>query len=160
MKHILATLLMVLMAFPLLGQDNGDMDLASVRIAFLTKRLSLTPDEAQVFWPVYNQYQSEVQAVRQKLKNDYQESKGDFDSMSDKEVEKMVDGFVQMKEKEYNIFTRYHAEFKRVLPIRKVAKLYRAEQDFTRIVLQRLNNQKQNQRPGMNGGGRPGMRGR
>lgn len=158
-KYILSTLLIALMAIPLMGQDRGgDMDLASVRIAFLTKRLSLTPDEAQVFWPVYNQYQDEIQKVRQEMKSDYQASKKDFDSMSDNEVEKLVDGFVNMKETEYNIFTKYHSEFKKVLPIRKVAKLYRAEQDFTRIILQRLNRQKQRQN--MNGGGRPGMRNR
>lgn len=154
MKNILFTLLITLIAFPLLGQNgNRDLDLSSVKIAFLTKRLALTPEEAQVFWPVYNQYQDELQEVRRNLKKDYKNSKQNFELMSDAEVEKMVEDFVLVKEKEYNVFTKYHSEFKKVLPIRKVAKLYRSEQDFTRIILQRLNKQRQGQNRG--GGNRP-----
>lgn len=154
MKNILFTFLIALMAFPLMGQNNNqDLDLSSVKIAFLTRRLALTPEEAQVFWPVYNQYQDELQEVRKNLKKDYKNSKQDFDLMSDAEVEKMVEDFVLVKEKEYNVFTKYHSEFKKVLPIRKVAKLYRSEQDFTRIILQRLNKQRQAQ--GRGGANRP-----
>jgi hypothetical protein len=32
----------------------------SMKIAFLTKRLDLTPEEAKKFWPVYNQYSEEL----------------------------------------------------------------------------------------------------
>ncbi len=35
----------------------------SLKIAFITQKLQLTPDEAQKFWPVYNQYDKEVHSI-------------------------------------------------------------------------------------------------
>ena len=32
----------------------------AMKIGFLTEQLNLTPDEAKVFWPVYDQYQGEL----------------------------------------------------------------------------------------------------
>ncbi len=93
------------------------------------------------------------------MKQDYRTAKTSFDVMTDAEVEQMVDNFIAFKEKEYNLFVKYNSEFKKVLPIRKVAKLYRAEQEFVRKVLEKINQrrqQNQGQRPGMNrprGGG-------
>ena len=160
MKHIIATLLIVFAALPVIGQNGGNnTDLASLRVAFLTKRLALTPEEAQVFWPVYNAYQDELQALKKEMKQKYKSGGQSMDLLSDSEVEAMVEDFVSMKEKEQDIFRKYHSKFKEVLPIRKVAKLYRTEQDFTRILLQRLNQRKQ-QMQNRNGGGRPGMRNR
>ena len=37
--------------------DNPKMqNIEALKIAFISRQLELTPDEAQVFWPVYNQY--------------------------------------------------------------------------------------------------------
>ena len=34
------------------------------RIAFITERLNLSPDEATKFWPVYNQFSGELEEVK------------------------------------------------------------------------------------------------
>ncbi len=43
--------------------------LEALRIAFFTKQLELSPEEAQKFWPVYNNYQSDLQAVVRKQRS-------------------------------------------------------------------------------------------
>ena len=39
-------------------------DIEALKVAFISKELDLTPDEAQKFWPVYNQYSKELKATR------------------------------------------------------------------------------------------------
>ena len=35
----------------------------SRKIAFISDQLNFTPDKAQVFWPIYNQYTSELNSI-------------------------------------------------------------------------------------------------
>jgi len=37
---------------------------------------------------------------------------------------------------------KYHAKFKEVLPVKKVAKLYRAEEKWKRVLLNKIKNKK------------------
>src|ERR1041385_3852112 len=34
------------------------------KVGFLTQRLNLTPTEAKAFWPVYNEYEAELEKLR------------------------------------------------------------------------------------------------
>lgn len=152
---ILACCILLLSGPHLMAQTGEQADVESIRIAFLTKRLALTPDEAKVFWPVYNQYQSEIWELKKAQREEVKDARQNFDLLSDSEVEQLVDDMVSLKQQETQIFLRYHEEFKKVLPIRKVAKLYRSEQEFTRMLLERLNQRRQEgmqQRGGRMGG--------
>ena len=40
----------------------------SMKVTFLNNKMNLTPEEAQKFWPVYNQYKNEVKALRKDKK--------------------------------------------------------------------------------------------
>ena len=56
--------------------------------------------------------------------------KGNVSEISDNELEKLLDDMIDFKQKELDVKKRYHEEFKDILPIRKVAKLYHAEEQF------------------------------
>lgn len=108
------------------------------RVAFITQELNLTPEEAQKFWPVYNQYTEKLQESRKKRRQEMKDSKENIDEMSDKEVEKLVDEEIIERQKELDLQKEYHSKFKAILPIKKVAKLYRAEDKFKRVLLNKL----------------------
>jgi hypothetical protein len=110
----------------------------SMKIGFLTNKLDLTSDEAKKFWPVYNQFQDEMDALRMKRRGDRKEAREDFDKLSDKEVEKVVDDEIVFRQNELDLIKKYHAQFKQVLPIKKVAVLYRSEEEFKRELLRQL----------------------
>ena len=40
--------------------EKQQENVKALEIAFITKELDLNPDEAQKFWPVYNQYSKEI----------------------------------------------------------------------------------------------------
>ena len=105
------------------------------KIAYITEKLSLTPEEAQVFWPVYNEKEDKLHQLREANRPD---KKQDFDSMSDNEIEDEVNKRLKMRQAELDIEKQYHEKFKAVLPIKKVAKLYEAEHNFKRDLLKKL----------------------
>lgn len=126
----------------------------AMKVGFITDRLQLTPSEAQAFWPVYNQYQDDLEKLRKSRKENLVNA-GSVDDMSDAEVEKMVDQEMAFRQSELDLQKKYHPQFKKVLPIKKVAKMYKAEDDFRRELL----NQLQSQRDGDKKGGRKGGQG-
>ncbi len=42
--------------------EKKQQDIQALKALSLAKELDLTPDEAQKFWPVYNQYEKEMDA--------------------------------------------------------------------------------------------------
>lgn len=154
-NFLLTGMLLALFCTSLQAQPGGGgQDLEAIRVGYITKKLSLTPDEAKVFWPVYDAYRAEMKEVRGDMRENAQMAREDFDVMTDQEVEAAVSKMLDNRRKELDITLRYHEQFKKVLNIRKVAKLYKAERDFTQILLQRL--QERQEGGGGPAGGRPG----
>ena len=110
----------------------------AMKVAFLTDRLDLTVEEAQRFWPVYNQYQSARSELRGKCRKNREGLKGDLDNMSDSQVEKMMEDRLAYEQQEVDLRRQYHQEFMQVLPPRKVALLYKAEHDFKLQLLHKM----------------------
>lgn len=105
-------------------------DIEANHIGFITKELQLTPEEAQTFWPVYNRYHGELETLRKKHTTELLGAKVNFDSFTDVQVSKLIDDEMDYRQKELDLQRKYSAEFKKVLPVKKVARFYRAEQQF------------------------------
>lgn len=115
-------------------QDN----IEAMKIAYLTNKLQLTPEEAQKFWPVYNQYTDKLQELRKKRKMDNREAKKNFDELTDKELEAAIENEFAYRQKELDIQKEFDSKFKSVLTIRKVSQLYHAEEQFKRVLIDKL----------------------
>jgi len=124
------------------GRPGGEKreKVEAMKIGFITQKLDLTPEEARVFWPVYNQMSGELEAIRKNRRSDMRDAKDDFSTMSDKDVEKLVDNEIVSRQNELDILKKYHSQFKKILPIKKVALLYRAEEEFKRHLLNEIRN--------------------
>lgn len=116
----------------------------SLRIAFLTRRLSLSSEEAKVFWPVYDDYREELKQVYKKRKRIERLIQIEFDDMTEAEMEKLSDNYMQLQKDEYEIRAKYHEAFKEILIPRKIILLYKAESDLNREMLKRLRENRQN----------------
>jgi hypothetical protein len=127
-------------------QRPGREHVEAMKVGFLTQRLNLTPEEAKVFWPVYNKYQDELEVLRKSRRENLVNAKTNFDEMSDKDVEKAVDSELGFRQNELDLLKKYHGQFKQALPMKKVAKLYRAEEDFKRELLDRIKENRQDMR--------------
>lgn len=130
--------------FPVQGQTQNRMErLNAQKVAFFTNRLKLTPEEAQNFWPVYNEYQQKKNELTLAKRKILQEINGNSDSMQDDQLERLSDEFVGYDLKLAELQSTYHEKFKQVLPIRKVLRMYQVEQQFTAFLLRQIQNQRQ-----------------
>jgi hypothetical protein len=123
------------------GHGHGDKpdreELEAQFIAYVTNELSLTPDESKAFWPVYNQFQEEMKTLRKERRESMKSAKEDGE-ITDDEAEKLIQKQFEFKQKELDLEKKYHTEFKKVLPVKKVAKLYRTEEQFKRKLLDKM----------------------
>lgn len=131
------------------GRGERLKDIESMKIAFITKRLSLTPEEAKVFWPVYDNYTTEMKSVRESRINRLKEAKDEFDTMSDKDVDKLLEEDIAFRQQEVDVLKKYHPKFKQVLPIKKVARLYKSEEEFKRELLDKIRELREQGKGGM-----------
>lgn len=139
MKKISYFILLIAMPFFVLGQDGTRREKVEAhRIAFITNKVGLTSEEAKRFWPVYNEYQAELETIRKERRMKLKDARMDQENLSDKELESLVDYEITFRQKELDISKKYHARFKEVLPVRKVAKLYMAEEAFKRELLRQI----------------------
>lgn len=105
----------------------------AMKVAFITDRLGLTPQEAQNFWPIYNQYEEEQKKIRQKYR-----FSSNFATMTDAEAEKMVEGNLEMEQQLLNLKRDYIQRMRKVIPVRKIALLGRTERDFREELVKKL----------------------
>ena len=73
-------------------------------------------------------------------------AKLNFDEMSDSEVEKTIDNELMYRQGELDVLKKYNPQFKKVLPVKKVAKLYKAEEDFKRKLIDMIQDRKEERR--------------
>lgn len=104
--------------------------LQSEKIAFLTNEMSLTPKEAQDFWPIYNQAQKEqAEAVEASFKAFAALDNAIRTGKSEKEITELLNNYTLALEKR-DSSAKYLKEYLKVLSSEKVAKLYIGEERF------------------------------
>jgi hypothetical protein len=94
-------------------------DVEALKVAFISRELELTPDEAQKFWPIYNEYSKELRTV----------------VADDQDV-------LDRDEKVLNLRKRYRDQFTKVIGEPRMNKLYNAEGKFRQILIKSMRNQK------------------
>ncbi|HEY8396824.1 MAG TPA: hypothetical protein VIK80_02720 [Flavihumibacter sp.] len=127
MKHFF-TLLTILMIgwIPASAQQRGDERggrerLEALKIAYLTKELNLTAEEAQKFWPVYNQYIAEMRKLRQDTRGDE----------------------ITREEKLLSIRKKYQSSFGKTLSPERANHFFKAEKEFYGKVQKELQQRRQ-----------------
>ena len=121
--------------------DKGDWKerMQSEKIAFLTMEIGLTPDEAQKFWPIYNMVSEEMDKAMHEVFSSYMElEKAINENKSDKEVSKCLERYLDAMESQNEIRNESVEKYKKILPERKVAKIFVAEEKFRRQHIRRL----------------------
>ena len=111
----------------------------SMKIAFITEKLDLTPDEAQQFWPIYNEYENKRSKLLKEKRIEKKKNKENPEP-SDEEIKKHIDNHFIIRQKELNLDKEYHTKFQTVLPIKKVGALYMAREQFKRDLLKKMKN--------------------
>lgn len=135
-KHIIV-LLLCFIAFIAPAQSTKEK-IEAYKVAFISKNVGFTSNEAQAFWPLYNDYQQKKEDLRQQQLKEAKKANDDLSSLSDAEIEKLIDSIIMLEQKDVDLKKDFHKKIKAILPPKKVAKLYKAEEDFKRELIKML----------------------
>lgn len=124
----------------------GHERIQSLMISFITRELDLTPEEAQVFWPVYNQYTDEMETVQEQKRKMHEQYAGRVRDLNEKEAGDVLEKLIALDQQEMNIRSKYYQEFKKVLPTRKVLLLIEAERKFRLRLLEEIKKRQDDRR--------------
>lgn len=113
-------------------QDKEDR-IKSIRIAFITSKLDMTPEEAQAFWPIYNNYEKERKELKKKFN-----PPNDWADLTDQELEDLMEKQFELDEAKLALRKKYFGQFKEVLPIKKIARLHGLEKEFKKHLVERI----------------------
>lgn len=122
---------------------SGSERVQSLKVAFITKGLSLTPAEAEKFWPVYNEYQDKREAVRKKMQENYKKIREQADELTNEELLRLSDEILQYRKQDVDLQLELHEKLKKILPPKKLAQLYVVEEDFKKELLRILTEEKE-----------------
>jgi hypothetical protein len=144
-RHFLALALFAALpwAFPVESQDKpaNNMEILREKLKadkklIVATNMELTESEAKNFWPVYDDYQKELQKINQrllKLLNDYA---ADYktNSVSDEKAKKLTDEYVSLQQAEANLTTSFVPKLNKALPPKKVARYLQIENKIRAVI--------------------------
>lgn len=157
MKHLPILVFVVLLGFeaayaqrqaPGAAQTNR---VEQLKIAFLTRQIDLTAEEAQQFWPLYNDYQKTLAEQRDDRRENFGNERPDIESMTADEINRLIDERMQQAAAIHEARVSFLQGIREFLPPVKVARYFKAEEQFKRQALERLRERQE-------GRGRPGRR--
>ncbi|MBK8609936.1 MAG: hypothetical protein IPL84_08310 [Chitinophagaceae bacterium] len=127
-KYLLILTLLFGTVFAAFAQDNQTGDdlsrqekIRALYVAYVTQQLALTPDEAQKFWPVHTQFETELKGVKKDLP----------------ELDK--------QQARLDIKKRYQQNFNTIIGSNRCERFFRMDGEFKRKLVDRVQKQRNDQ---------------
>ena len=147
MKHLLIVCLMM-SSFTFLAQEKTKKEerkqrterIEQAKVAFISKKLELSTEEAEAFWPIYNEMQAEIKIHRKSMKADLKTLKADSLNQDDRSYQNALNSRHEGGIKFLNIKKEYSKKIGELLGYKKVFELGDAEIAFKKQLVNRMKN--------------------
>jgi len=116
------------------------------KIAFLTEQIGLTSQEAQKFWPVYNELDKEKSLLMDKKRELESLGEAPKPGMKDADYRQLAIEMASIHSKEGKLIEGYNLKLLNILSAEKVVKLYLAEGKFRATLLRELRRSQQDKK--------------
>lgn len=108
--------------------------LEGMRVAHITKQMALTPEDAQVFWPIVNSYESESKELRKEYK-DHMQSGEEF---TDEEARMKYKKRIDVAQKKLDMTKELIRALEKEFTANQILDYLLAEESFKREILSRV----------------------
>ena len=132
--YLLPVVLCWLASGPALGQTNpGDEKEAARstiqgdRMVLVNQNMALTQEEGKVFWPLYMEYQKELNKMNKRKVDFIEAFAKDYEKMTDQKAKDLTDEWMDIQRDALKLKSSYIGKFARVLPMRRVARYFQIE---------------------------------
>ncbi|MBS1510797.1 MAG: hypothetical protein JST86_08160 [Bacteroidetes bacterium] len=102
-------------------ETQKEEKIQALYVAYVTKQLNLTPEEAEKFWPLHTQFVNEMKGVDPKLSQ------------------------LEKEQKVLDIKKKFQPKFTQVLGANRCEHFFGLRDEFNRKLLERINKQRANQ---------------
>ena len=137
-RFILITITILTGSHRLWAQGGqGIQRINNAKIGMITNRLNLTQEQATQFWPIYNEYDVKQIEIRRNIRRTANEI--NTLTATDTQILEALRKQIDWKQKEVDLEREYMSKFLKVLNARQLAELYKAELQFTQMLLKQLN---------------------
>ncbi len=131
LKNIQLFVFLCLFSYFAQGQTQRQK-IEELRASFLAKKLELSKDESEKFWPVYNEYQDKLLALKKQVRMAFRNLPSNYD---EKEAEELLALENKSKLAEAELTKTYNNKLKSLIGAKKMVKLHLAEDEFKREVI-------------------------
>lgn len=117
--------------------DNMDIVKEKVRTdkkLFIATNMQLTESEAKTFWPIYEVYQSKLEALVDRKGKLIEKFAANFETLSDDTAKSLLDNDLSIDSDYQRLRQSYLPKFRGVLPDKKVARFYQLESKIHAVV--------------------------
>jgi hypothetical protein len=146
---VLALVIGLSLAYTASHAQDQDSRVENLKIAFITRKLDLSIEQAQQFWPVFNEFDVKRKSIRIDLRT--LRDKEELVVAKDKQLN-TVNKMIDLKEEELKLERAYVPKFAKVLKPWQVVQLYSIEREVAKHLLHRMEDRKEARK----GGGRKG----
>ncbi len=101
---------------------------------FIAQNMNLTESEAKVFWPVYEDYQKELDKLVDKTIKLIDNYATNFQTMTEEAAKGLIDGYLAIETERVTLMKSFLPKFRKVLPEKKVARYYQLENKINAVV--------------------------
>lgn len=166
MKRLISILLTISIAAAALAQPQGakkgpgaqgrpDFEkMKAERVAFITSEVGLTAQEAEAFWPVYNEIENQQVELMKAEKKAYMELSKALKG-GEGNVQALLDAYLKAKGENVNLHVANAKKYQKVLSVEKTAKFFTCEEKFRRQQIGKLGGGRDQRRPEMRDGKGP-----
>jgi hypothetical protein len=104
------------------------------RKMIVSGNMSFTDEEGRRFWPVYDNYDSEMREVNDRLVQLVRTYIEEYETMNDKQADGILREFLDIKADRISLKRSYLRRFKRTLPKRKLLRFYQLDNKLDSII--------------------------
>lgn len=147
MKNLAIAFLFTLLTFSVYAQKNNQVDkekLEAARVAFITNRLSLSPDQAEKFWPLYNEFQGKRNSMMREMRNI---SKTGDEKISNTQARELMEKRFSIQENLMNAEKVFLRKIADTLSPVQALELNEINRDFTRHIYKMQRKQREERQP-------------
>ncbi|WP_395075894.1 sensor of ECF-type sigma factor [Flavobacterium sp.] len=146
MKKIITLLLIFISTFAFAQNDKKMERIKALRVAFISTKLDLSPEEAQKFWPIFNKFDEEQLELRKQNKLVMFKLKPqNATSVSSNEMDKLLEESELIEANLQSNRKQFVKNLKGVISPQKILQLKQLEDDFKSKLMQQIKNRKRNQ---------------
>jgi hypothetical protein len=106
---------------------------AAERESMIENELGLTAQERETFWPIYQRYRADIDAIQDRYAALITFFTQNYRSLTDEAALKMIEDYYEIETSTLDTRRRYVAEFETSIPPRKIARFYQLENKIDAI---------------------------